>query len=337
MMEKNQGNWKEGDPSNKRRRRAADDRDRHRHRASGTDPRLGHQRYDSDHRGRLVAGGRNELHDNVRLLRYGTDMWPAQAISVPMNVAIEIMHDAIDLAEATAEKAIETASDLASLSMMFLARASQSLYSVGVLSERGLVGDALSVARTVVELSLDYAYIVKDASTRIAMFRSYDRVSKFKLAKAVDKFHTGAVPQAVLTALMEERDTHNVNYPDSDRNWAGKTIRDRAVEAGRESMYTLMYTDMCDASHSGYGTLEYALIDLDGDPKVHFGHMTPTARPVTLAAVAMAMMIGDVITACKLEQAALLIERVKALAAKLDFAATATTPAIPGPERPSVT
>ena len=247
-----------------------------------------------------------------------------------MNVALEVIRDALDLAEATADKAIETPSDLASLSMMFLARASQSLYSVGVLAERGLIGDALSVARTVIELSIDYAYIVKDAATRIAMFQSYDHVSKFKLAKAVDKLHGGGVPQAALTTLKQRRDTHNVNYPDSDRNWAGKAIRDRAVEAGRESMYTLMYTEMCDASHSGYGTLEFALIDLDSDPKVHFGQMTPTARPITLAVAAMAMMSGDVITACNLKQEAFLVERVKALAAKLESAMTATTPAMSG-------
>src|SRR5262249_8963007 len=63
-------------------------------------------------------------------------------------------------------------------------------------------------------------------------------------------------------------------------------------------------------------------------PKVHFGHMTPTARPITLAAAAMAMMIGDVIIACNLEQEALLVERVKAFAANLESGMTATTTTI---------
>jgi len=250
-----------------------------------------------------------------------------------MNVALEIIRDAVDVAEATADRAIEPPSDLASLSMMFLARASQSLHSVGVLAERGLIGDALSVARTVVELSIDYKYIVKDTATRIAMFYSYDHVSKFKLAKAIDKLHDGGVPSTALTTLKQRRDTHKVNHPDSDRNWAGKTIRDRAHEVGRESMYTLMYTEMSDASHSGYGTLEFTLVDLDSDPKVHFGPMMPSARPITMAAGAMMMIIGDVITACNLEQEALLVERVTALAAKLDSAMTATTPVVPGPDQ----
>jgi len=264
---------------------------------------------------------------------YGLGMWAAEPKSIPMNVALEIIRDAVDVAEATADRAIETPSDLASLSMIFLARASQSLCSVGVLAERGLIGDALSVARTVVELSIDYKYIVKDAATRIAMFYSYDHVSKFKLAKAVDKLHGGGVSPAALTTLKQWRDTHKVNYPDSNQNWAGKAIRDRAVEVGRESMYTLMYTEMCDASHSGYGTLEFALVDLDSDPKVHFGPMMPSGRPITLVAGAMMMMIGDVIIACNLEQEALLVERVKALAAKLESAMTATVPAIPGPDQ----
>jgi hypothetical protein len=115
----------------------------------------------------------------------------------------------------------------------FLARAEQSLLSVGILSERGLIADALSAGRTVVETSIDFAYIAKDPAVRIPKFESYDHVSKFRLAKAVDKLHGGKVEQAAMATLKQLHDTARANNPDSKANWAGETLKDRATEAGR--------------------------------------------------------------------------------------------------------
>jgi hypothetical protein len=220
---------------------------------------------------------------------------------------LDAIRECIELAEATADKAIAKPSDIAGLSMMFLARAGQSLLSVGLLSEHGLIADALSAGRTVVEMAIDFAYIARDPPIRIPKFESYHHVSKYRLAKAVDKRHGGLAPQAAMATLKQRHDAARTNNPDSKLNWAGETLRNRATEAGREMLYELPYAEMCEASHSCYGTLEYALVGLDNEPKVHFGPRAPSTRPIVLTFSAMAFLIGSVIEACGLQDDASLI------------------------------
>jgi hypothetical protein len=242
-----------------------------------------------------------------------------------MAPVLDVIRECLELAEATADEAFTKPSDIAGLSTMFLARAGQSLLSVGILSERGLIADAMSVGRTVVEMSIDFAYIAKDPAVRIAKFESYDHVSKFKLAKAVDKLHGGKAPQAVMTTLKQRHDIARANNPDSTLNWAGKSLKDRATEVGREKLYELPYAEMCGASHSCYGTLGYALVEIDSSPKIHFGAMAPSTRPITLAVGAMAQLIAAVIDACGLESAASLRDRLLAIAERVQAAMTTST------------
>jgi hypothetical protein len=75
--------------------------------------------------------------------------------------------------------------------------------------------------------------------------------------------------------------------------------------------YELPYADMCNASHSCYGTLEYALIGLDSEPKIHFGRMTPDPKAVDLAFAALLRLAADVIDACSLP--ATLADEIKRL------------------------
>ena len=70
------------------------------------------------------------------------------------------------------------------------------------------------------------------------------------------------------------------HLPDTSKaNWAGETSRYRAEEAGRDTLYELPYAEMCEASHSCYGTLEYALVGIDRSRSVPFGPMIPSTRP----------------------------------------------------------
>jgi hypothetical protein len=235
---------------------------------------------------------------------------------------LDAIRECLELAEATADKAITKPSDIAGLSMMFLARAGQSLLSVGLLSEHGLIADALSAGRTVVEMAIDFAYIAKDPTIRIPKFESYHHVSKYRLARAVDN-RGGNAPQAVMATLKQRHDAARTNNPDSKHNWAGETLKNRATEAGREILYEVPYAEMCEASHSCYGTLEYALVGLEGEPLVHFGPRAPSARPITLTFTAMAFLIGSVIEACGLQDDASLIDRWNALLHRADVEMTA--------------
>lgn len=84
-------------------------------------------------------------------------------------------------------------------------------------------------------------------------------------------------------------------------SWAGVGIRRRATDGNRVQLYELLYRDMCDASHSGYGTLEYALVDLEGDPAIRCGNMDPDEGPAVLAAGALLLMVSTVVDASQVD------------------------------------
>jgi hypothetical protein len=216
--------------------------------------------------------------------------------------ALNLVTKALQLAEDVGDAAIAKRNDLGGLSAMFLARAGQSLFSSGLLAQNGLNADAMSCGRTVVEMAIDYAYIATDPTTLIKKFTDYDHVAKFKIAKATDELHGGMVPRDAMRILQQRHDTARLNNPESEHNWAGVSIKKRAIEVDRLKTYELPYADMCNASHSCYGTLEYALAGLNDDPQIHFGRMEPDSKPPDLAFASMMMMIIDVIRECQLVQ-----------------------------------
>lgn len=218
-----------------------------------------------------------------------------------MQNALDLVEDCLKLVERVGDAAIAAHTDLGGLGAMFLARAGQSLFSAGLLAQNGLNGDAMSVARTVTEMSIDFPYIAKDSSVRIKKFTDYDHVAKYKIAKATDELHDGQIDQEAMRILKQRSDTAKLNNPESKVNWAGESIRDRAIEVDRLRTYELPYADMCNASHSCYGTLEYALVGLNSNPAIHFGRMAPDTKPIDLAFASMLMLTSSVIDACKLD------------------------------------
>lgn len=233
-----------------------------------------------------------------------------------MTKAVKASQLCLAIAEETADKALELQTDLAGLSVMFLARASQALYSATLLAQHGMIGDAMSVTRTIVELDVDYAYITTSPDTLIKKFAEYDHIAKFRLAKAIDKLHDGTVSRDAMRVLEERHDEARTNNPESRLNWAGKSLKERTELAdahpGRETLvegkpvaartrnYELLYADMCTASHSCYGTLEYALVGRDDEPRVHFGPMEPDTKPIMLAFAVLLLLCETVAEECQL-------------------------------------
>lgn len=191
---------------------------------------------------------------------------------------------------------------LSGLSGMFIGRAVQSLAATSRLAQLGFVGDAMSCGRTVVEMAIDYAYIVLDPAERVAKFEDYDAITKYKLAAAVDKHGGGGLPQDMMKTLRERHDLSKQNNPDSKINWAGATLKDRATEGKQLELYEMAYAEMCTASHSCYGTLEYTLVwDEDGSAAVRFGGHPPSAHPIWITSCGMLILLQSVIDACKLD------------------------------------
>jgi hypothetical protein len=211
-----------------------------------------------------------------------------------------VAEDCLEMSRKAYERAIDQGTQLGSLAAMFLARGGQALESVLVLAPRGLVGDAMSVTRTIVELEIDFLYIATDPDRLIPLFLDHDSYKVHQLVEAWEK-HTGRRLEP------ERRQELNAGYarslankPDSDsywNSWAGISIKKRAEMVGRNMSYAVVYADMCRASHSGYGTLTYAMPD---EETVHFGRGRPHVRPVALAIASYYALAGRVGYACAL-------------------------------------
>jgi hypothetical protein len=67
--------------------------------------------------------------------------------------------------------------------------------------------------------------------------------------------------------------------------------------------YEMPYRDQCNASHSGPGTLEYALVEEEGERRAHFGPIVPEAHPVVVVTTGMIMLIGDIVDECGIDRA----------------------------------
>src|SRR5262245_3752221 len=158
-------------------------------------------------------------------------------MQVTMETSQRIASELAEFAERVADRAIGNRTELDGLGAAFLARGCQSLMSVAALASQGLIGDAMSVMRTIVELDIDLAYISKRSTDRMKLFFDFEAISNFKLAKAIDKLHGGNVDQGAMALLKARSDAAWVNNPNA-REWApGITIGARATDTGRDHAY----------------------------------------------------------------------------------------------------
>lgn len=205
-------------------------------------------------------------------------------------------------------------SDLIKLGGTMLARGLQSLLSTNLLAQKGLVGDAMSCSRTIVEMAIDFAYIGAVPS-RVERFMSYGGVAHHKLARNIAQFG-GDIPTEVLATLETYAQRFRTENPDGSLgNWSGQTLEARAAEGLRAALYRLSYSDQCNASHSGPGTLAYAMVANDQGFGAHFGPMQPSARPVMLALTGLLALMGEVVQRAGLEPR--FAEAVLALSARV--------------------
>jgi Family of unknown function (DUF5677) len=112
----------------------------------------------------------------------------------------------------------------AAVSTFFIARALQSLLSSTLLSERGLIADAWSCNRSIIELDIEHAYIfLNDPSEKWCMYLDFDAISRKKFAttlKAIGIDIDGE-EDAQLTA---QATAAKIALQGDTRSWAGKGI-----------------------------------------------------------------------------------------------------------------
>jgi hypothetical protein len=229
-----------------------------------------------------------------------------------IHAAVALANDCIDLAEDVYDAALDLHTEFSELAARVLARAAQSLISVAELAQRGLVGDAMSVARTIVELTIDLGYIASDPDTLVRRFVDYADVRQAELAEATERLHKGGVDQEAMRVLRQRRDEYLEENPNSKHNWATVGNQRRGVGwraahvAGDETirnqyiqLYELLYGDMCDATHSGAVTLQYTMQRRpDGTQVIHFGPQVPDAKPIRLSVLGLLQMTGMILRTC---------------------------------------
>jgi len=232
-----------------------------------------------------------------------------------MQAVVHLANNCIKFAEEVCDAVLERQTpdpntNLAGIAGACIARGAQALMSTTELAQRGFIGDALTVARTIVELAIDLGYIESDAGTLIRRFRDYADVRNREMAEAINELYGGNVSPAAMQVLRDRAEEYIGNEPNSEYSWAAVGRSRRGVGwraervAGSEQrrsdyrrMYALLYGEMCGASHSGAITLEYTMTN----GAIQFGPQAPSARPVRLAAQTLLMMIRGVLDACAIE------------------------------------
>lgn len=271
--------------------------------------------------------------------------------TLTLKDAHELTDELLGIAADATTAASDKHTNLAGLGAMFLARAAQSMVSARTLAEAGQNGDAMSVARTVVEMSIDYRYIALNPQERVQLFDDYAHISAYKLVKAVNELlHDGKLDPQAMAIIKQRHDDAKARRMKTlvssgkgkhkqriQENWSGVSVRERAQAVDdakvtphrRMHMYKISYADMCNASHSCYGSLEYSLVGRNENTAIHFGPQTPDIKPVDLVFVHMLVLTDDIVEINALaDDKNRLTERLKALDGKR-LAFIGAKPAVP--------
>ncbi|MBK9032054.1 MAG: hypothetical protein IPL61_12145 [Myxococcales bacterium] len=193
------------------------------------------------------------------------------------------------------------------VAMAVLARALTSLQSVVLLAEAGLTLDAMGAVRTICELDIDLAFILKeDPENRTALFLEHDEVLGLYQAKAFQALYKDdptALSADAIQRLQERHDAAKGRYPDRYK-WAGaikgsESIKMRALAVDRENAYNLIYAEACRALHAGLSAIASHVEEVDtADGPVRrflIGAGAPSGRPVTLACMCLMQMLDAVL------------------------------------------
>jgi hypothetical protein len=149
---------------------------------------------------------------------------------------------------------------------VFAARATTAMESVEVLAEAGLNADATSVGRTINEMAIDLAFIMKEKTEeRLALFFGHEAVRDWHLVQAISKLHGGKVNQKAMAEVEARYNAVKADYPNAHQ-WCG-TIRYRARETQLEYIYELSYAEGCASSHSGAQGLSTTALSTSAMPR----------------------------------------------------------------------
>jgi hypothetical protein len=151
-----------------------------------------------------------------------------------------------------------------------------------LLCQNGYGQDALVLARTLFELTVNTYYIFKDPTeNRVDRYFGYQSVLR---SKAIKHFLKSEESKAVLVAKFKERDDGETiesvlkqaeeaqkKYNFKKNKWSEDNLADMATEAGLEHIYKTLYKVQNDLTHSTVGGIDDYLLFEDGHLTVKIG------------------------------------------------------------------
>ncbi len=144
-------------------------------------------------------------------------------------------------------------------------KASSSFLAVTVLCDRGLVGDAKTCCRKLIEMMINMTYMLGDRDTRSSQYYHH---LPFALAKELKqqershKLHQMSIPdriKAMKTDVEEsckqaqaywDRDEEGKIVGDFGKKWSGKNLFEMAKACGLENSYINPYLLFCISTHA---------------------------------------------------------------------------------------
>lgn len=198
--------------------------------------------------------------------------------------------------------------------MMFPPRAVTALRAVGLLARDGFTGDAWVVARVVLELEIDLAYILTDPERPArelndaqphAEKRNIENLTGI-LQRAARR--TGESPGFAGSVDPEgSRIAEQKVHESEARRGKGNTpwresLQQRAETGDRGSVYGWPYAIASAAAHTSIESLAYAndIDPTDGVTRWYIGGREPVAAPLIWANMSALMLVAEAATYCGL-------------------------------------
>ena len=136
-----------------------------------------------------------------------------------------------------------------------------------ILCREGFGSEALITVRSLFNLLIDSLWIAKDGSgERAERYLAFDIVYRKQWVEVVKSYNPKLPSPPDYADIEKQYNLLKTKYKLTETRkdkWTGKTIRDRAVEVGKEKDYAVIYSYLSELEHSGASSLS-RYVESDG-------------------------------------------------------------------------
>ncbi len=165
----------------------------------------------------------------------------------------------------------------AALPLLFFAvKALKTHEALLLLAQRGYGPDAGVLARSLLELAINAAWISKDWPGRALFYLEHERVEVRKYqrlqAKGYGRDQVARQKAIETVAIEEQRKGRRKTISGESTYWTGKSLRKMATEVGLSHWYEVVYSVYSDMIHSAVVTArDYVTLSKDGRASINLG------------------------------------------------------------------